>query len=105
MSYDEELRHREIARRKALWVLASILPGAPKTLDILDFLDDIELRERHDMSSLAQALSVEQLRDGIPTEPHPIGCPRTKYPTALARAFFVCQCGINTCPGRAICPR
>lgn len=74
MTHDEELRHSELARRKALWALVSILPGDPKALDVLDVLDDIELRERHDMSSLAQALSIEHLRDSIPTEPHPIGC-------------------------------
>lgn len=74
MTHDEELGNRETARRKALWALASILPGAPKALGVLDVLDDIDLRERHDMSSFAQPLSVEQLRVAIPTESHPIGC-------------------------------
>jgi hypothetical protein len=74
MSHGEELRHRELSRRKALWELASISPGDPKALDILDVLDDIEQRDRHDTSMQAMALSVEQLRDSIPTEPHTIGC-------------------------------
>lgn len=74
MTYDEELRHRETARRKALWALASISPGDPKAFNVLDVLDDIELSERYDTSVPAQALGVEQLRDSIPTEPHPIGC-------------------------------
>ena len=74
MNHGDELRHRELSRRKALWELASILPGDAKALDVLDILDDIELHERHDTSMPAQALSVEQLRDSIPTEPHPVGC-------------------------------
>lgn len=74
MTHDEVLRHREMARRRALWALTSILPGDAKALDVLDVLDDIELHERHDTSMPAQTLSVEQLRDSIPTEPHPIGC-------------------------------
>lgn len=74
MSNDEELRQRKLSRRKALWELACILPGDVKALDILDVLDDIELRERHDTSMPAQALSVEHLRVSIPTEPHTIGC-------------------------------
>lgn len=74
MTHDEELRHRETAKRKALWALASISPGDPKALDVLEILDDIELRERDDASMPAQTLSVEQLRNSIPTEPHPIGC-------------------------------
>lgn len=74
MTHHEVLRHRELARRRALWALTSILPGDAKALDVLDVLDDIELHERHDTSMPAQTLSVEQLRDSIPTEPHPIGC-------------------------------
>lgn len=74
MTQDEELRYRETARRKALWMLASLLPGDPQALDVLDVLDDIELSEAHDISCLATILGVEQLRDAIPTEPHPIGC-------------------------------
>jgi len=74
MSHGEELRHRELSRRKALRELASISPGDPKALDILDVLDDIEQRDRHDTSMQAMALGVEQLRGPIPTEPHPIGC-------------------------------
>lgn len=74
MTHDEVLHHREMARRKALWALTSLSPGDPKAFYILDVLDDIELRERYDTSMPAQALSVEQLRDSIPTEPHPIGC-------------------------------
>ena len=74
MTHDEELRHRELARRKALWALAPILPGDPRALDVLDVLDDIDLHERDDASMPAQTLSVEQLRNSIPTEPHPIGC-------------------------------
>ena len=74
MTHHEVLRHREMARRRALWALTSILPGDAKALDVLDVLDDIELHERHDTSMPAQTLSVEQLRDSIPTEPHPIGC-------------------------------
>ena len=74
MTHDEELRNRETARRKALWALASILPGDPKASALLDVLDEIELHERNGTSVPAQALSVEKLRDAIPTEPHPIGC-------------------------------
>jgi hypothetical protein len=74
VTHDEELGNRETARRKSLWELVAILPGDHKALDVLDGLDDIELRERHDLASFAQALGVEQLRDAIPTESHPIGC-------------------------------
>ena len=74
MTHDEELQHKEIARRKALWALASVLPGDPKALEVLDVIDDIELRELHDTSMPARTLRVEHLRDLIPTQIHPIGC-------------------------------
>lgn len=74
MIHDEELRNREAARRNALWTLASLSPGDPKALHVLAVLDDIELGEAHDFSSPAAVLSVDQLRDSILAEPHPIGC-------------------------------
>lgn len=74
VTHDEEFRHREMARRKAQWALASILPRGAKALDVLDVLDDIVLYERHDTSMPAQTLSVEHLRDSIPIERYPIGC-------------------------------
>lgn len=74
MTHDEELRHRETARRKALWALASLLPGDARAIDLLNVLDDIELREAHDTLASTDLLSVEQLRDLTSTEPHPIGC-------------------------------
>ncbi|KAA0982685.1 hypothetical protein FQ192_31295 [Pseudomonas sp. ANT_J12] len=74
MTSDEELRHHETARRKALWTLANILPGDLKALDALDVLDDIEQRERLDTASMEQPLGVEEVRRFVPTEPHPIGC-------------------------------
>lgn len=74
MTHDEELRHRETARRKALWALASLLPGDARAIDLLNVLDDIELREAHDTLASTDLFSVEQLRDLISTEPHPIGC-------------------------------
>jgi hypothetical protein len=74
MSHNEELRNREKARRKALWALASLPPGDPRALDVLDVLDDIELSEAYEISRPVTVLSVGQLRDAIPIEPHPIGC-------------------------------
>lgn len=74
MTHDKELRYRESARRKALLALASLSPGDPKALDVLDVLDDIELSETNDTSMPASVHSVKELRNEIPTEPHPIGC-------------------------------
>lgn len=89
MTHDEELGNRETARRKALWELVAILPGDHKALDVLDGLDDIELRERHDLASFAQALGIEQLRDAIPTESHPIGCRIVREANTGGRDFCV----------------
>lgn len=74
MTFDEELRHRETARRKALWTLASILPGDLKALDALDVLDEIEQRERLGSTSMEQPLSIEQVQRIVTIEPHSIGC-------------------------------
>lgn len=74
MTSDAELRHRETARRNALWTLAHILPGDLRALAALDVLDDIEQRERLDAASMEQPLSIEEVRRFVPTEPHPIGC-------------------------------
>lgn len=70
---DEQLRHRELARRKALWTLAPMKPGDPRASSVLDVLDYIELWERHDKSVAAHVLSVEEILSSVPTEPHPIG--------------------------------
>ncbi|MBT2374399.1 hypothetical protein [Pseudomonas fluorescens] len=74
MTSDAELRHREAQRREALWMLAHILPGDVRALDVLDVLDDIELRERLDTGSMEQPLSVEEVLRFVPTKSHPIGC-------------------------------
>lgn len=60
MTSDQELWHRETARRKALWTLANILPGDLKALDTLDVFEDIEQRERLAPSTMEQPLSVEE---------------------------------------------
>lgn len=43
MSRGEDFSYREMARRKALWALASLLPGSPRVLDDISVLDGIEL--------------------------------------------------------------
>ena len=74
MTHDEDLRHLEKARRKALWALAPFSPGDTQALKVLHVLEDVELREAHLISSPESVLTAEQLRSVIPTEPHPIGC-------------------------------
>ncbi|OOG86637.1 hypothetical protein B0E42_10300 [Pseudomonas sp. A25(2017)] len=74
MNHNEELRNREKARRKAFWALASLPPGDPRALDVLDVLDGIELSEADEILGSVTVLSVGELRDAIPSEPHPIGC-------------------------------
>lgn len=74
MTFDEELRHRETARREALWTLANILPGDLKALHALDVLDEIEQRERPNSALMEQSLSIEEAQRGVTIEPHPIGC-------------------------------
>ena len=73
MTSDEELQRRETARRKAFWTLASIAPGDPSAISILESLDDIELKEKQDSSTMAQALTEDELLSSVPAEPHPIG--------------------------------
>jgi hypothetical protein len=51
MSRGEEFRYREMARREALWALASLLPGSPRVLDDINVLDGFELRELHNTSN------------------------------------------------------
>lgn len=74
MTHDEELRHLEKVRRKALWALASLSPGDSQALDVLHVLKDVESRGAHLMSSPESVLTAEQLRSVIPTERHQIGC-------------------------------
>jgi hypothetical protein len=74
MTSDAELPEREIARRKALWALASIVPGDPRALSVLDVLDDIERQERHYSVALEETLSIGAVRHFVPVEAHPIGC-------------------------------
>jgi hypothetical protein len=63
MSHGEELHYREMARRKALWALASLLPGNLRVLDDINVLDGIELRERHYTSKQSGRSRHEGIRD------------------------------------------
>lgn len=46
MANDDDLHHRETARRKALWSLAGLTPGDPRAAVALDTLDDIDRHEQ-----------------------------------------------------------
>lgn len=63
MSHGEEFHYREITRRKALWALASLLPGNPRVLNDINVLDGIELRERHDTSKQSGCSRHKGIRD------------------------------------------
>lgn len=63
MSRGEEFRYREMARRKALWALTSLLPGSPGVLDDINVLDGIELCERHDTSKQSGRCRYEVIRN------------------------------------------
>lgn len=64
---DQNLRDREKLRRKALWMLSHLQPGDPKSIPIVDVLDDIEHRDEAD-TSLMDAVKVEQLRSLVVIE-------------------------------------
>ncbi|MEB0222894.1 hypothetical protein QN407_01770 [Pseudomonas sp. 10S4] len=101
MTSDTELRHRETARRNALWRLAYILPGDLRALDALDVLDDIEQRERLDTASIEQPLSVEDALRFVPTEPHSVGCRivrESSIPQPWRERFLLASVGSTRVP-------
>lgn len=73
MTANEDFVCREIARRKALWTLAHLIPGDTRANGILDILDEIDLQERQDTSLSAPEARVEELRGSVPIKAHPIG--------------------------------
>lgn len=73
MTANVDLASREIARRKALWTLAHLIPGDSRAAGIVDVLDEIDLHERLDTSLPPPHVSIEELRDLVTVEAHPIG--------------------------------
>lgn len=69
---DDDLHLLEVARRKALWALAHLIPGDPRADAVIQVLDDIEYRE-HSVPIYRQALDAEEVLNLVPSEPHPIG--------------------------------
>jgi hypothetical protein len=63
MSHGEKLHYREMARRKALLALASLLPGNPRVFNDINVLDGIELCERHDTSKQSGRSRHEGIRN------------------------------------------
>jgi len=69
MTHDE-LRKLECARRRALWVLASLRPGDPEASSVLVVLDALDAQERHLTASTAEQLGLKEVRDSVPVQHH-----------------------------------
>lgn len=70
---NEEVRELEAARRKALWVLASLLPGDPKASEALAILDDLDHQERNVTVPPDTPLELVEARDSVPVNRHHSG--------------------------------
>lgn len=73
MTANVDLASREIARRKALWTLAHLMPGDSRADGIIEVLDEIDLQEHQNASLPPPHVSIEELRDLVTVEAHPIG--------------------------------
>lgn len=69
---DDDLHKFEVARRKACWALADLVPGDPRAEAVLVVLNDLDYQERSLLCS-PQVISVEEVLKLVPSEPHPIG--------------------------------
>lgn len=69
---DGDLHLLEVARRKALWALAHLIPGDPRAYAVIHALDDIEHQQRS-LPIYRQALDADEVLNLVPSEPHPIG--------------------------------
>ncbi|MBC8784358.1 MULTISPECIES: hypothetical protein [Pseudomonas] len=73
MTVNVDLTSREIARRKALWTLAHLIPGDSRADGIIEVLDEIALQEHQDASLPPPHVNFEELRGSVTVEAHPIG--------------------------------
>lgn len=69
----DELRALESLRRRALWELASLSPGDPKSSRLLIILDDLDHQERHSPSSTDKLLELDAVRDAVSIKHHHSG--------------------------------
>lgn len=69
----EELRELETARRKALWVLASLLPGDLEAAYALAILDNLDNEERNDTLPSDAPLGLNDIRDSVTVQYHRSG--------------------------------
>lgn len=69
---DGDLHLLEVARRKALWALAHLMPGDPRADAVIQVLDDIEYQEQF-LPIYRQALGADEVLNLVPSESHRIG--------------------------------
>ncbi|MFK5664301.1 hypothetical protein ACI2OW_00095 [Pseudomonas shirazica] len=69
---DGDLHLLEVARRKALWALAHLIPGDPRADFIIQVLDDIE-RQEQSLPIYRHAMDADEVLNLVSSEPHPIG--------------------------------
>lgn len=99
MTIDHRLRSLEIARRRALWVLADLQPGDARAEKLLAELDEVE-QGLQDMVTGDQ-LSAQELLDVVTTKLHN-GVQlvvEDSIPDAVAAALPSCKCWLYP-PGR-----
>lgn len=73
MDRNTDIHTRETRRRRTLWRLAGLLPGDPAALELILALDEIDLAEINDASSVTKLLDVEELRVQVLAEDHACG--------------------------------
>lgn len=72
MTHDE-LRKLERTRRKALWEIASLHPGAPNASKLLTILDDLDDQERSRTVTSDEPLDITEARHSVQVHHHHCG--------------------------------
>jgi hypothetical protein len=67
------LRQLEKTRRKALWALASLHPGAPQASAPLATLDHLDDQQQNDTPTTDTPLGLKEVRDSVPVQHHRCG--------------------------------
>lgn len=73
MGTSNEIQKRETHRRRALWRLASLVPGDHAALDIIQTLNEIEQAELNDASLVKNTLNVAEVLNQVQAEDYAQG--------------------------------
>lgn len=69
----DELRKLESARRRALWALSSLRPGAPQASEFIAILNDLDAQERSSPPLTGTPVGLREARDSVQAQRHKSG--------------------------------